>query len=123
MTHHSQQSRKLTCDADVLGVGNVFQNIVFESEPSWIDARMNAIEEGDGIAGCDNEADTEDDESEDDSYVTEAEIEALCSEIVDFVESAESEEVKPADMETVRQTVRQFRKLAEYFRRSPKGTN
>ncbi|KAE8885552.1 hypothetical protein PF005_g9460 [Phytophthora fragariae] len=62
----------------------------------------------------------EGDDSDSDERIDPDEVTAICEQVVEFVQDCE---MASDDLEFVRQTDRRFRKLAEYFCRSPKGTN
>lgn len=61
-----------------------------------------------------------DEDSDSDERIDPDEVTAICEQVAEFVQDCE---MASDDLERVRQTVRRFRKLAESFRRSPKGTN
>ncbi|KAG1695428.1 hypothetical protein DVH05_020466 [Phytophthora capsici] len=106
-------------------VGGTLDSIAFDSisETSWLNVQITDHEVTiDSTVG--ERLDTEDDF--DNEYVCEAEVAALCEQVVQFVETAArsaSQDVNTADLESVRKAVRQFRKLAEYFHRSSTGAN
>lgn len=59
-------------------------------------------------------------------FVSDADIDCLCDEVAAFVkivEKASSDKISSANLESVRKSVRSFRKISEYFRRSQKGAN
>ncbi|KAG1688157.1 hypothetical protein DVH05_003939 [Phytophthora capsici] len=93
-------------------VGDTLDSIAFDSmaEISWLNVQITDHEVTiDSTVG--ERLVTEDDS--DDEYICEAEVAALCEQVVQFVETAARsafQEVNTADLESVRMAVRQFRK-------------
>ncbi|ETP29848.1 hypothetical protein F442_21055 [Phytophthora nicotianae P10297] len=67
-----------------------------------------------------SEDNSDDDDSDLDEPIDPDEVIAICEQVAEFVQDCE---MAPGDLECVRQIVLRFRNLAEYFRRSSKGSN
>ncbi|KAF4146581.1 hypothetical protein GN958_ATG04245 [Phytophthora infestans] len=111
----SDTAQASSISTDVSGIDCVLNTLESHlAHYSWIDERLEALE------NC------ADDGDELDEFVSAADIDSIFAQVAAFVADVEkvvASEVSSIDMESARQSVCNFRSLAEYFRRSQKGSN
>ncbi|ETN20548.1 hypothetical protein PPTG_03534 [Phytophthora nicotianae INRA-310] len=86
-----------------------------DSDTSTLRAMASTASLGRGMTSEDNR---DDDDSGLDEPIDPDEVIAICEQVAEFVQDCE---MAPGDLERIRQIVRRFRKLAEYFHRIRQG--